>query len=71
MPVLAYWDLESDFPLHFLLAPNEQPRPVPNNGHMSGKLGYGFSYVFREAAVTKFQSAGIRLPRDRNSFPAI
>ena len=47
--VLAYWDLESDFPLHFLLAPNEQPRPVPNNGHMSGKLGYGFSYVFRLA----------------------
>jgi hypothetical protein len=44
--VFAYWDLERDFPLHFLLAPNQPTLAVPNNGHMSGAWGYGFSYVF-------------------------
>jgi len=44
--LLAYWDLETDFPMHFLLAPNHPPQAVRNNGQMSGKWGYGFSYVF-------------------------
>jgi glycosyltransferase involved in cell wall biosynthesis len=42
----AYWDLERDFPVHFRLAPIAQPLAQQNNGHMSGKWGYGFSYVF-------------------------
>ena len=45
--ILAYWDLERDFPLHFVLAPDGPPYAMPNNGHMSGRWGYGFSYVFR------------------------
>jgi glycosyltransferase involved in cell wall biosynthesis len=44
---LAYWDLEIDLPLHFILRPNNPPFPHPNKGHMSGLWGYGFSYVFR------------------------
>jgi glycosyltransferase involved in cell wall biosynthesis len=44
---LAYWDLEIDFPLHWVLSRNEEIIATPNNGHMSGKWGYGFSYVFR------------------------
>ena len=44
--VFAYWDLERDFPLHFHLAPNDPVYAQPNNGKMSGKWGYGFSYVF-------------------------
>lgn len=44
--VLAYWDLETDFPLHFILGPNQVPVVAPNHGSMSGKWGYGFSYVF-------------------------
>jgi glycosyltransferase involved in cell wall biosynthesis len=44
--VFAYWDLERDFPLHYRLAPNMPPRPQVNNGGISGKWGYGFSYVF-------------------------
>jgi hypothetical protein len=44
--VFAYWDLERDFPLHYILAPNQRPYVAPNNGGMSGVWGYGFSYVF-------------------------
>jgi glycosyltransferase involved in cell wall biosynthesis len=44
--IFAYWDLERDFPLHFRLSPADQPAAMWNNGQMSGRWGYGFSYVF-------------------------
>jgi glycosyltransferase involved in cell wall biosynthesis len=44
--VFAYWDLERDFPIHWHLEPDTPPYPEQNNGYMSGRWGYGFSYVF-------------------------
>jgi len=44
--VFAYWDLERDFPMHWRLEPRAYPVPQVNNGGMSGRWGYGFSYVF-------------------------
>jgi glycosyltransferase involved in cell wall biosynthesis len=49
----AYWDLERDFPMHFYLAPNAPYYPLLNNGHMSGRWGYGFSYLFRRRVWEK------------------
>jgi glycosyltransferase involved in cell wall biosynthesis len=45
--VFAYWDLVRDFPWHWRLEPNVPPWKERNNGHMSGRWGYGFSYVYR------------------------
>jgi glycosyltransferase involved in cell wall biosynthesis len=45
--VLAYWDLERDFPLHFRLPLVDQPFPILNIGGIPDKWGYGFSYVYR------------------------
>jgi GT2 family glycosyltransferase len=46
--IFAYWDLERDFPLHFLLSPIQQEFGwFLNNDSRSGKWGYGFSYAFR------------------------
>jgi glycosyltransferase involved in cell wall biosynthesis len=45
---LAYWDLERDFPQHFLLHPNSD-RPLMGGKRREGvsaRWGYGFSYVF-------------------------
>jgi glycosyltransferase involved in cell wall biosynthesis len=53
--VLAYWDLESDFPLHFHLSPNVPIFPFLNGGNVSGAWGYGFSYVYHRAVWQSFQ----------------
>jgi glycosyltransferase involved in cell wall biosynthesis len=45
--VFAYWDLEREFPIHWRLEARARPVPQVNNGGMSGRWGYGFSYVFR------------------------
>lgn len=44
--VLAYWDLHVNFPMHILFARDRPIAVVSNNGGMSGKWAYGFSYVF-------------------------
>src|SRR5581483_3553978 len=48
----AYWDLEYDLPVHFLLEPNSPLRygPAPGIGD-DAQWGYGFSYVFRRAVL--------------------
>jgi glycosyltransferase involved in cell wall biosynthesis len=44
----AYWDLEYDLPIHFVLEPNSALKfgPTPAIGD-DEQWGYGFSYVFR------------------------
>jgi Glycosyl transferase family 2 len=42
----AYWDLETDFPVHWVLHRAGPPFERPNRGTVSGRWGYGFSYVY-------------------------
>jgi glycosyltransferase involved in cell wall biosynthesis len=42
----AYWDLERDFPLHYVLEPNAALRVQQYHGGADARWGYGFSYVF-------------------------
>lgn len=52
--IFAYLDLERDFPIHFRLEPGaHHPVPELNNGHMTGRWGYGFSYLFHRRVWEK------------------
>lgn len=46
--IFAYWDLEKDFPRHFLLHPGSGHPCIPVKYHRpaAAQWGYGFSYVF-------------------------
>ncbi len=43
---LAYWDLEYDLPVHFVLSPNAPLNAGRYVGGGDAQWGYGFSYVF-------------------------
>jgi glycosyltransferase involved in cell wall biosynthesis len=42
----AYWDLEHDFPLHYVLEPNATLGVEQYRSGADARWGYGFSYVF-------------------------
>lgn len=42
----AYWDLEHDFPLHYVLHPTDDITFAAYRGGADARWGYGFSYVF-------------------------
>jgi glycosyltransferase involved in cell wall biosynthesis len=45
--ILAYWDLERDFPQHYRLHPVDPLSITVYRGGVAARWGYGFSYVFR------------------------
>jgi glycosyltransferase involved in cell wall biosynthesis len=62
----AYWDLETDFPVHYRFHPESPPLPCKYRGGFSSRWGYGFSYVFNRRVLEK-----VRFPDQDHGEDAI